>query len=295
MPERKRDRRWRGARQLLLIAALILPPAIFAVEPDDEVGERLLALSPHLAELTCAAGACDRLVARVAYSDYPPAIDALPEIGNAFSLSAEAVVAAGPDRVFAWRGGTPAELVARLEAIGLRVDWIAIRGLDGIGDAIDRIGELAGTEATAHAASAAFRQRLAALRVRYADRAAVRVLYQIELQPMFTISRRSPIHDAITACGGTNVFADLPAVAASVTAEAAVAALPDVVVHAEQDDGQRIRDWWQQFPAVPAVAGGHVYSVDADLLSRATPRMLDGTAELCERIDRVRRARSSAS
>lgn len=273
---------------VLCLACLLSPQTVLA-----DTAPRLLALSPHLAELACAAGACEQLVARVEYTDYPPSLRELPTIGNAFALSPEAVAAASPDRVLAWQGGTPIDVVERLRAIGLTVDWIEIRGLDGIADAIERIGELAGTPGPATAAASAFRSELARLRETHADRAPVRVLYQIELQPMYTVSRRSPIHDAIEACGGINVFAELPAVAASVSGEAAVAAMPEVIVHAEQDDGERIRQWWARFQSVPAVAGGHIFAVDADRLSRATPRMLGGTRELCERMERVRRGTAS--
>ena len=277
-------------RRGLLAAALCL----CSVAAQAEVA-RLLALSPHLAELACAAGACDRLVGRVAYSDWPPELRALPEIGDAWTLDAEAVIALRPDRVLAWQGGTPERLIEQLERAGVAVDRIAIDRLDGIAAALRQIGERAGTASVAEQAAETFTRRLRALRERYAGLEPVRVLYQIEREPMFSISRRSPIHDAIEVCGGRNVFADLPGVAAPVSAEAAVARQPQVIVFARQDGEAAIRAWWQRFGAVPAVRGGHLYGIDADLLSRPTPRMLDGVAELCERIDRVRRATASSS
>ena len=77
------------ARWLLSLLAA-LPVAGQAVvelpQPDmpplvlEAPAERLITLSPHLAELVYAAGAGDRLLATVEYSDYPDAAKALPRV-----------------------------------------------------------------------------------------------------------------------------------------------------------------------------------------------------------------------
>jgi iron complex transport system substrate-binding protein len=248
---------------------------------------RIVALAPHLAELVCAVDACERLVGVVAYTDAPPRAAAQPQVGDAFSVNLEAVLRLQPDLVLAWDGGTPPATVQRLRGLGLRVETLAIGDLDGIGAALLRLGEWIEAPA-AEAAVAAYRERLAGLRARYRDRARLRAFYQTETDPAFSLNRRSPIHEALLLCGADNVFADLPALAAAVGAEAVIAARPDVVVHSQQEDAAAIARYWRRFPQLPPADARRRVVVDGNTLTRQSPRMLDGVEQLCEGLDRVR-------
>lgn len=265
-----------------LLALLLAIPAAAA--------ERVVTLAPHLAELVCEAGGCERLVGVAAYTDTPPAAAAKPQVGNAFAVSLENLLALRPDWILAWDGGTPPATIGRLRDLGLQVDVIAIRGLDDIGRALQRIGAGIGTQMQAEAAARDYRARLAALRERYRDRPRLRVFYQIETAPAYTINRRSPISEALALCGADNVFADLPMIAGTVGAEAVMAARPQVVVYTTQEDAEAMRQYWRRFPQIPAARQQVV--VDANLLTRQSPRVLEGVAELCEGLDRVRAART---
>jgi len=61
--------------------------------------QRIAALAPHAVEMLYALGLGDRIVATVAFADYPPAALAIPSIGDAFNLSQEALWAANPGRI----------------------------------------------------------------------------------------------------------------------------------------------------------------------------------------------------
>ena len=89
----------------ILLAALVLLGAVRVQAAD---GPRIVTLAPHLAEMVHAAGAGDRLVGSVAYTDFPPAARTLPLVGDAFGVDAERLVALMPDLVLAWEGGNPA-------------------------------------------------------------------------------------------------------------------------------------------------------------------------------------------
>lgn len=277
--------RFRAVGILLLLG---LWSCLLSVRAGDQ--PRVVALAPHLAELVCAAGACDTLVGRVAYTDYPAQVQALPEVGNAFAVNLEALVALGPDRVLAWDGGTSAATIEQLERVGLRVDSVRVETLDDIAGALRVLGQRLGTESEAQRAAAAYEQELAQLRVQYQGSSPVKVFYQIELQPMFSISRRSPIGQAIELCGGENLFADLEGIAAPVNAEAVIARAPEVIVYSDHEDAKALHQWWQRFAAVPAVAEQQLHAVPAELLARATPRMLGGVRALCVAVDRARAA-----
>ena len=157
--------------------------------------------------------------------------------------------------------------------------------IEDIAGELERIGELAGTEAAANVAAAAFRQRYARLARGYSRRPAVDVFYQVWKQPMMTVNGRQIISDAIRLCGGRNVFAALPILAPTVTVEAVIAANPEVIVASGMDEARpEWLDDWRRWKTLAAVAGDNLYFVPPDLIQRHTPRILDGAEKLCEHL-----------
>lgn len=274
--------------RLLLSCALLLGSA------STLAAERVVTLAPHLAELVCAVQRCDRLVGVSAYTDMPAAAAALPQAGDAYSVNLEAVLALQPDLVLVWDGGTAPATLQRLRGLGLRVEAVKVGGLDEIAAALLRVGKLVDAAAAAQAAAEDYRDALAGLRRTYAGRPRLRVFYQTETAPAFSVSRRSPIHEALDLCGGANVFADLPGLAAAVSLEAVVAARPEVVVHTRQEDEDALARYWARLPALPPADPRRRIAVDGNALTRQSPRVLDGIAELCAGLDRVRALSSGA-
>ncbi|HZW75695.1 MAG TPA: cobalamin-binding protein, partial [Caldimonas sp.] len=97
------------------------------------------------------------------------------------------------------------------------------------------------------------------------------------------------ISSAIELCGGENVFASLRLPAPQVSVEAVLAAAPEAIV-AGTDDAVRPAwlDEWTRWPRIPAVEYGNLFVVDANLLPRASPRFVDGAAQLCAALERAR-------
>lgn len=260
--------------------------ALCAVLPAQAA--RIIALSPHLAELVCAVGACDELVGVVKHSDYPEHVRSVPVIGDAHAVNAEAVLASKPDLILSWDGGTPVRTLAQLERLKLRVEPIRVRSLDDVGLALLRVGALLGREDAACAEQSRFSERIAALRKRYAGASRIDVLYQIEPDPIFTINRDSPISEALAVCGARNLFADIEHLAGPVGREAILARNPGAIVFGKQDDVDGIRRGWARFPNMRAVRANNVVAIDADKLERAAPRMAEGISEMCEVLDAAR-------
>ena len=75
---------------------------------------RIVSLAPHVTELLFAAGAGERIVGAVEFSDYPEAAKAIPRIGSSTLLDMEQILALKPDLVVVWRSGTAP---ARIEAL----------------------------------------------------------------------------------------------------------------------------------------------------------------------------------
>ncbi len=292
-------RRWRfGIAVVALVCALV---ARAAVSVRDDAGAeitlarpatRIISLAPHATELLFAAGAGERVVGVVATSsDWPPAAQALPRVGDAAMLDVERIVELRPDLVVTWPYTAPAQ-TASLRARGIPVFVTDPKTIGGIADDLERLGALAGTAEVARAAADCFRSRLAAIRRAYAGAPRVRVFYQIWNAPLYTVGGEQLISRALAVCGADNVFARLSLPAPAVDVEAVLAAAPDAIV-AGADGGVRPAwlDDWRRYPTLPAVARGNLFSVNADLLHRPGPRFVGGVAELCAVVDKARLAR----
>jgi iron complex transport system substrate-binding protein len=262
------------------------PPAATA----DGPARRIVTLSPHLAELVYAAGAGDRLVGVVEFSDFPPPVARLPRVGDAFRVDYEAVAALAPDLVLAWTSGNAPETVQRLRDLGYRVVTLEPVRLEDVAAHVERIGALAGTAAVAGVAAEEFRARLAALAAGAAGAAPLSVFVQLSVEPWFTVTDRHFLGQGLRLCGGRNVFGGLPGLTAIVSLESIVEAAPQAIVASDMGAGRAAAlAVWSRWPGVPAVRDGALYVVDADLLSRPSARILDGIAELCDVLADARR------
>ncbi len=250
---------------------------------------RIVSLAPHATENLYAAGARARLVGAVDYSDFPKAALALPRVGGYSRPDLEAVLALKPDLVVAWVSGNPPAVVEKLRALGIPVYLTQPDRLEDIAHGIEKLGRLAGTEADAARAAARFRQRLAALRGRFAARSSVPLFYQVWHQPLLTVGGGQIISEVIRLCGGENVFANLPGKAPAVSVEAVLAADPEVVVASGMGrDAPVGLDTWRRWKSLKATARGNLFFVHADLIQRPTPRLLEGAEQLCRHLETAR-------
>ena len=284
---------------IALIAASPLCPAARVLIDDRGVAvtvpdtpPRLIALSPHLAEIVYAAGAGGRLAAVVRHSDYPEAVRALPQVGDAMRVDLERIVALKPDLVLAWKSGNPAHDVERIERLGFPVFVTEPRRLTDIARLIRTAGALAGTEAQAEEAASAFERELGALRARHRDAAPVRVFYEIWHRPLLTVNGEHLISDVITLCGGVNVFADVPVLTPSVSFEAVLAARPDMILGGSSAMRPGALDAEWRAMRVRELRALPVREVPPDLIQRQTGRIAQGARAVCAHLDEHRRSRA---
>ena len=288
---------------MLLAAAIVvvLGSAHAQVRVVDDYGhevalaapaQRVVSLAPHLTELMYAAGAGERMVGALDYSDYPPEAKALPRVGSEAGIDLEAVVALRPDLVVAWPQSGSTRAIERIAALGIPVFRSEPRELEDIARTIETLGRLAGTGAAAQSAASRFRARAARLARTYASRPAVRVFYQVWNRPLITVNGEHVISKVLRLCGGENVMAALPALAPEIGRELVLRADPEVIVASGSDGGHPA--WlqeWKAFPDLAAVRQGNLYAVRPELLQRHTPRLLDGAEEMCRILQEARARR----
>ena len=254
--------------------------------------KRIITLAPHAAESLFAAGAGDKLVGTVDYSDYPPEAKKLPRVGGYSRIDLEAVAALKPDLVIAWESGNNMTQVDKLKALGLTVYVSQPNTIENIANQLEKIGQLAGTEVTANAAAERFRKRLETIREANAGKPKVRVFYQIWKSPLMTVGGPQIISDAIKICGGENVFGQLKQMAPNVTVESVLEADPEAIIATGMGDARP--EWlhdWDKWTRMTAVKRNNLFHINPDIMQRHTPRILDGTEQLCAHLDVARSRR----
>ena len=264
--------------------------------PDDSARTpdrvRLVALAPHLAELVFAAGAGDSLIAVSEYSDFPSDVTQLPRIGDAFAVDLEGLALLDPDVLLAWESGTPAGTVEELRRHGYRVEVLRTRSLHDIALALRAIGALANSEDAANVAADRYLGEIDRLRETYAERTPIRVFYQVSKRPLYTVSGEHFIGEIVTLCGGSNVFADVGALAPSVSAEAVLDRDPEVLLAGRADPDELLFELWDRWPKMAANRYGNRFDAPADTLGRATPRLVSGATAVCQRLELARQNRA---
>lgn len=249
---------------------------------------RIVSLAPHLTELAFAAGAGDRIVATVEYSDHPQAARNIPRIGDAFRVDLERLLAFKPDAVLAWESGTPVPTIERIGVLGFRVVSIATHRLDDVADAVRSIGRLAGTSAVATKVASRFEHEMDALREQHRDRSAISVFLQVNDRPLYTVNGKQIMSEIVTLCGGRNVFAHLNELAPAIGIEAVIAANPQVII-STSDTVPDAAAHWRKWRHIEAVRTGNVYTLTSDDIARATTRLTVGAKKICRTLDTARR------
>jgi iron complex transport system substrate-binding protein len=257
----------------------------------DQPASRSVSLAPHLTEIVFAAGAGDRLIGVVSYSDYPPEALNIPVIGSYNSINYEALVALQPDLVLVWNSGNGPELAERLEALGLSVFVSEPKRLPDIARSLNKIGILSGTLAEAEQAATEYLTRYQTLLADNRNKTPVNVFIELWHEPMMTVNGTHIISDSIELCGGNNIFADALPLVPRINVESVVRGNPNVIIATGMaDERPEWLDNWLIWPDLSAVKSNSLYSINPDLIGRHSPRILQGVTRLCDYFDQTRKS-----
>ena len=256
----------------------------------DKPAQRIVSLAPHATELIFAAGGGDRIVGTVEYSDYPAAALRISRVGNHQQIDIERVIALKPDLLVVWLHGSSERQLDSLRKLGIPFFYSEPKKLADIPDSVARLGRLMGTEQQADKMAAAERAQLASLAAKYRDRPTVRTFYQVWGKPIYTLNGTHILSDVMRLCGAENVFAHLSVTAPSVSTEAVLLANPEAMITGDRKTTAGL-EIWARYPDLLAVKNGNLFSINADLLNRAGPRLIDGAAMVCEKLEEARSRR----
>ena len=251
------------------------------------IPQRIVSIAPGATEMLFAAGAGQRVIATVEFSDEPAAARKIPRIGDSNAIDMERVVALRPDVVVVWEGGSNVAQVNRLERLHVPLYRHKVERLADLPVSLRRLGALVGTRESTEKAAQDIEARLARLEQRYGKNAGPTVLLEVWNRPIYTVGGSHMMTDSLRLCGARNAFADLKDQGPSIDTEAILGRDPDVIV-AVAPPG-RAGEWldeWKRFGAMRAVKNGRLVAFEDQRLSRLGPSAIAGTEALCEAINK---------
>lgn len=256
-----------------------------------EPAQRIVSLAPHVTEVLFAAGAGDRIVGTVSYSDFPEAAKKIPLVGSYNQVNFERILAMNPDLIIGWYEGNSAETVEKLALLEIPVYMSDPKSMASISRNIRQFGILTGTETVANQAAEQYDARRAQLQQDNANKPPVKLFYQVWEDPLYTLAGGHFITDLYALCGGVNVFGELSEASPIVSVEAIVTRNPQVMLTGGHHGKRSIDNWkqkWETWGSMDAVKNNMMFFVDQDMYTRSTPRTVDAAEHLCNILDKAR-------
>jgi iron complex transport system substrate-binding protein len=253
--------------------------------------KRAISLAPSVTESIFAVGAGDRLVGDTTYCDYPEAAKAIQKIGDTLNPNMETIVALKPEVVFVSGASQLETFTNTLDQNGIAFYVMNPTSFDEVVISLNRLAEIFGTQDAAKTLSDEIEKRrievgdkvgtyLAEDRSEeaYAKRIDLKTVFlQISKEPLFTIGKSSFLNQVINEAGGQSVTADVTSDFPKLSKETALALHPEVIILSDSPDNQEPND---AFVNSPAVKNGRVYKINADIISRPGPRLIDALEQI---------------
>lgn len=243
--------------------------------------DSVVSLAPNLTEIIFAVGAGDKLVGVTTFCNHPAETKFIQKVSDTQKPNIETIIALKPQIVFV---STASQLEAFTKTLDEREIAVFVTGpnsLDDIYRSIQKIGDILGAAEKTEKLIFDLKSRVADAKGPVVYGSAPKVFVQIDKDSLYTIGRDSYITDIIARAGGVSATAELATAYPKISKETAVAMNPDVIVISESENN---REPNEAFRNSPAVRNGRVYKINADLLSRPGPRVVDALEKIAERL-----------
>lgn len=296
--------RWRQAALTLLcsglaVAAIAAPAEKTATlqQWTDDAGQawtvparlpqRWVVLGPHLVDMLLTLKQQHLIVG--VQDDHPTigrwsrSLTGFPVVAQASQINEEFIRRVRPDLVLYWPSGLAGNQQSRLRVLGVPMLAIDPQRLDDIAPRLRWLGALAGRSANADRLATTMQADLQRTRQRYAKGPRLRGLYQVWLQPLYSLSPQHLASQAMALCGVDSIVPPTKVPAPILSLEFVVRARPDVIL-LSQDQLAPSRRYWQRFREMPALQRDGLVVVDDHELTRPGLSLLRAIPALCEQL-----------
>ncbi|MGP1254336.1 MAG: heme/hemin ABC transporter substrate-binding protein [Kiloniellales bacterium] len=276
-------------RHLRLCLLLVLASGLGPLSAAAEEAKRVISVGGSITEIVYELGAGDRLVAVDTTSSYPPAADALPDVGYMRQLAAEPILALEPDLLLLVEDAGPPATLDQLRAAGISIVTLPDQPtLDGIRQKVRQVAaaiELVDEGERLVARIEAAQRDVAAKLDSLPERPSVLFLLSVGTGAPLAAGTETSAAGIIEMAGGRNALTDFSGFR-PLSPEAAAATQAEVVLVTERTlerlGGRDALLGRPELAASPAAADGRLVAMDGLLLLGFGPRTPQAVAELAE-------------
>ena len=254
----------------------------------DKYPERIVSLSPANTEILFALGLDDRIVGVTEYCTYPEAALSKDKIGGFSTINTEKIAVLNPDLLVAADGNSE-ETIAHLRELGYTIITVNADTIDTTLADIRLIGKAAGVESAAEELVSSMQADLAEIAEKTKGAEKPTILHCMWTDPLWVSGSGTFQDEMISAAGGVNAAAAEGGWVA-LTMEKFLTMNPDIIV-VDSGDGMGVGtdDALKNFflkdsrmQSLSAVQNERVYVVNADIIDRGGPRIVEGVEALAE-------------
>jgi iron complex transport system substrate-binding protein len=244
---------------------------------------RILSLAPSNTEIVCALGACDKLIGRDQFSDYPEQVKSVPVLSDGFNPNYEQIVAAKPDLVLVAAIFSP-DTIKKLDELKLPMVVVGAENssFDTIKQDIQLVGKALGAEAKATELIAGMDAKFTSVKTKVAQaKTKPRVFWELDATDPakpYTPGPGTFVDEIITLAGGENIAAKANSPYVQISAEEVIQANPEVIIMSDAAYGIAPESVGKRpgWDVIDAVKKNQVHPIDDNLVSRPGPRVVEG-------------------
>ena len=165
---------------------------------------------------------------------------------------------------------------------------IKSKNLEDIASSILLLGEVVGKKNEAKKIANEFKTGIKYLKDTYQKKKKLRVFFQIDEKPIFTIGGSHFISEVIDICGGINIFSDVKQTAPSISEESVVSRDPEVIFSRDVASNKMKLKIWEKFNNMSAIKLDNLFYLNARELERPTSGLVNAGKEICSKLEQAR-------
>lgn len=251
----------------------------------EEVPQRIISLSPSNTEILFALGLGDRVVGVTNVCNYPPEAKEKEKIGGYSNPSLEKIINLKPDLILA-TFGNPGKLIDQLKKFDLPVVGLNPKTIEEIFGSIELVGKITDKEEKALELVENLRgrtEKVLAKTEKLTQEQRPRVLYVVWYKPLWTAGSGTFIDELIQKAGGINIAGDLSGWP-KMSLEAVIEKNPEIIIVGEGHPGGLIETVKAEstLSETDAFKNNKIFIIDADIVSRTGPRIIDALEEMAK-------------
>ena len=247
---------------------------------------RIVSLAPSITETLFALNLDSAVVGVTDFCDYPPAAVRKHRVGGITNPNLEEITSLRPDLVVMTVSGNAQSDFDKLTSLGMKVFVSDPKTVDDIFRSIRDLGTLCGRDSIAGAMVDSLQERERQLIRTAAALPRKSVLLLLSLRPLIAVGNGTFIDELLTLANAANVTHDTPTAYPLLSREEIIRLQPDVLI-GTKEIAHSTADLLTEYPewnTLAALRDGHVALIDADLISRPGPRIIEGLDQLVRAI-----------